>query len=172
MILRPPRSTLFPYTTLFRSRHPVEGGKGLVVTAELDEGVPDNPPASRLDGGGSAGPRPEADRPATEREPFPKAVARKRQRGEAALGKGARRGEAERVTEHAVGLRVVRRVAGLSGPLLVLEPEQRQRVGVVRLRAKRGLKLADDAGGVPRRGQGGDSAREGRDSRRRRLGSS
>src|SRR3712207_7941850 len=24
MIRRPPRSTLFPYTTLFRSRHPVE----------------------------------------------------------------------------------------------------------------------------------------------------
>src|SRR3712207_8335850 len=25
MIRRPPRSTLFPYTTLFRSRHPVAG---------------------------------------------------------------------------------------------------------------------------------------------------
>src|SRR3712207_6892715 len=25
MIRRPPKSTLFPYTTLFRSRHPVEG---------------------------------------------------------------------------------------------------------------------------------------------------
>src|SRR5260221_2195273 len=28
MIRRPPRSTLFPYTTLFRSRHQAEGGCG------------------------------------------------------------------------------------------------------------------------------------------------
>src|SRR5438034_6217266 len=28
MIPRPPRSTLFPYTTLFRSSHGVEGGGG------------------------------------------------------------------------------------------------------------------------------------------------
>src|SRR3712207_7049297 len=27
MIRRPPRSTLFPYTTLFRSGHPVAGGE-------------------------------------------------------------------------------------------------------------------------------------------------
>src|SRR3712207_8007385 len=30
MIRRPPRSTLFPYTTLFRSRHPVRGFTGSV----------------------------------------------------------------------------------------------------------------------------------------------
>src|SRR5262249_56918318 len=29
MIRRPPRSTLFPYTTLFRSRHPREDGDGV-----------------------------------------------------------------------------------------------------------------------------------------------
>src|SRR3712207_7327150 len=28
MIRRPPRSTLFPYTTLFRSRAPSDGGRG------------------------------------------------------------------------------------------------------------------------------------------------
>src|SRR2546422_6029286 len=28
MIRRPPRSTLFPYTTLFRSRHPTREGDG------------------------------------------------------------------------------------------------------------------------------------------------
>src|SRR2546429_3259188 len=30
MIRRPPRSTLFPYTTLFRSRRPGDGGSGHV----------------------------------------------------------------------------------------------------------------------------------------------
>src|SRR3712207_8865675 len=34
MIRRPPRSTLFPYTTLFRSRHPVVDGH-----AQRDRGV-------------------------------------------------------------------------------------------------------------------------------------
>src|SRR5256885_11228610 len=33
MIRRPPRSTLFPYTTLFRSRHHDVGGGGDVVDA-------------------------------------------------------------------------------------------------------------------------------------------
>src|SRR2546422_1694806 len=33
MIRRPPRSTLFPYTTLFRSRHPGEEG---LAFAEID----------------------------------------------------------------------------------------------------------------------------------------
>src|SRR3712207_7551073 len=37
MIRRPPRSTLFPYTTLFRSRAPVGEGDGL--------GRPHRPPA-------------------------------------------------------------------------------------------------------------------------------
>src|SRR3712207_6920971 len=31
MIRRPPRSTLFPYTTLFRSRGPVGGDRGVAV---------------------------------------------------------------------------------------------------------------------------------------------
>src|SRR5260221_9838341 len=30
MIRRPPRSTLFPYTTLFRSRHEMRGGYGYI----------------------------------------------------------------------------------------------------------------------------------------------
>src|SRR3712207_8145655 len=40
MIRRPPRSTLFPYTTLFRSRVPIEctvGGKGGNRTIDLVE---------------------------------------------------------------------------------------------------------------------------------------
>src|SRR2546430_6365679 len=36
MIRRPPRSTLFPYTTLFRSAHPV--GRRLVVGERLPPG--------------------------------------------------------------------------------------------------------------------------------------
>src|SRR5258707_11317211 len=45
MIRRPPRSTLFPYTTLFRSqmneRHAVvrEAGKTVAITEELDPAV-------------------------------------------------------------------------------------------------------------------------------------
>src|SRR5216683_7728697 len=31
MIRRPPRSTLFPYTTLFRSQEPVQGAGGAIV---------------------------------------------------------------------------------------------------------------------------------------------
>src|SRR2546430_8603750 len=38
MIRRPPRSTLFPYTTLFRSRHP-EGGPGRDPDAGVLPGV-------------------------------------------------------------------------------------------------------------------------------------
>src|SRR5256885_5829181 len=36
MIRRPPRSTLFPYTTLFRSRRPVSG-PGDLVGSRMDE---------------------------------------------------------------------------------------------------------------------------------------
>src|SRR2546427_8823810 len=36
MIRRPPRSTLFPYTTLFRSRH-TEGARSVLASVELGE---------------------------------------------------------------------------------------------------------------------------------------
>src|SRR2546429_4701181 len=36
MIRRPPRSTLFPYTTLFRSRHVLEDGDEFAVVAEAE----------------------------------------------------------------------------------------------------------------------------------------
>src|SRR3989475_9378424 len=41
MIRRPPRSTLFPYTTLFRSLHRVLAGWGAtpVAVADVEEGV-------------------------------------------------------------------------------------------------------------------------------------
>src|SRR3712207_7738410 len=50
MIRRPPRSTLFPYTTLFRSRGPVadlaQGEDGRAVTGQL--GAVDGQPGLRL----------------------------------------------------------------------------------------------------------------------------
>src|SRR3712207_7461512 len=36
MIRRPPRSTLFPYTTLFRSVDVVEGGPGFALELDFD----------------------------------------------------------------------------------------------------------------------------------------
>src|SRR3712207_8049824 len=61
MIRRPPRSTLFPYTTLFRSarprhRHPEDAGDG---GAGPDDGPPHPPPAGA---GGRRAPRPGLDR--------------------------------------------------------------------------------------------------------------
>src|SRR3989449_30137 len=49
MIRRPPRSTLFPYTTLFRSGHATEAAHGEYMTVEaapVDE--PDNGPHQAL----------------------------------------------------------------------------------------------------------------------------
>src|SRR3712207_6972263 len=45
MIRRPPRSTLFPYTTLFRSGHHalLEHNGHLALWAALDAAVPDEP---------------------------------------------------------------------------------------------------------------------------------
>src|SRR5438876_2985308 len=39
MIRRPPRSTLFPYTTLFRSRHPHRLARPRAVDAVEDRGI-------------------------------------------------------------------------------------------------------------------------------------
>src|SRR3712207_7163508 len=47
MIRRPPRSTLFPYTTLFRSRHRSEGRRGLLVEIALQQ-PPEQGVAARL----------------------------------------------------------------------------------------------------------------------------
>src|SRR2546430_8743256 len=40
MIRRPPRSTLFPYTTLFRSRHELPDEIGLVARQQEDGAAP------------------------------------------------------------------------------------------------------------------------------------
>src|SRR2546430_8021177 len=49
MIRRPPRSTLFPYTTLFRSPHPDRGGQrsGPDAVAEVPRGRPRGTSATR-----------------------------------------------------------------------------------------------------------------------------
>src|SRR2546426_7202708 len=41
MIRRPPRSTLFPYTTLFRSLHPRGGGRDPLLHPLSDSRVPE-----------------------------------------------------------------------------------------------------------------------------------
>src|SRR5258708_31512868 len=67
MIRRPPRSTLFPYTTLFRSRYPDDavqggsGGRGHQRLAELLRGELDR----SMDGGGL---RPDGIRRCEERQ--------------------------------------------------------------------------------------------------------
>src|SRR5260221_1348387 len=64
MIRRPPRSTLFPYTTLFRSHRPMsewcgwpvvaetagwETAQQILTDAELSDGLPLVPPTQRRD---------------------------------------------------------------------------------------------------------------------------
>src|SRR2546430_11371165 len=65
MIRRPPRSTLFPYTTLFRSRH--RGGVGLGQDRDIDGG---HGPAAEAGPDEWRGvlPRPFDPRPARERD--------------------------------------------------------------------------------------------------------
>src|SRR2546430_14192691 len=46
MIRRPPRSTLFPYTTLFRSIHAVDTGEHVLEKALVSGHVDDSDPAS------------------------------------------------------------------------------------------------------------------------------
>src|SRR2546429_5184599 len=47
MIRRPPRSTLFPYTTLFRSNASTSGSRAFFPTSRLREFSPTPPPASK-----------------------------------------------------------------------------------------------------------------------------
>src|SRR3712207_8720446 len=64
MIRRPPRSTLFPYTTLFRSREGVD-----VVAEQGDQVVvPDQPPGDQI-------PVERADTGGVDRQPVPDRVA-------------------------------------------------------------------------------------------------
>src|SRR3712207_8917226 len=67
MIRRPPRSTLFPYTTLFRSRPrhaPPGGGRG----ARASGGAAVRPPPPGRAGGSWAGTRARCDRGRSEEE--------------------------------------------------------------------------------------------------------
>src|SRR3712207_7229041 len=61
MIRRPPRSTLFPYTTLFRSRHPGRPGRrpgrDPVRQLRLRDPGPAQPAGHRLAAAVPAGPR-------------------------------------------------------------------------------------------------------------------
>src|SRR3712207_9074746 len=48
MIRRPPRSTLFPYTTLFRSRERGRAGTGAAAAVAARDAVPGRPRLRRL----------------------------------------------------------------------------------------------------------------------------
>src|SRR5688572_31771491 len=52
MIRRPPRSTLFPYTTLFRSRKSRQAGPGRLLVAKVRERIDVNDGAGRDAAGG------------------------------------------------------------------------------------------------------------------------
>ena len=105
-------------------RQLVEGRERLAVAAELDERVADGAERPRLRGRELAGASREDERLA-------EAVARERERGEAGERDGALLVQLERPPQHRLGARVVGRVAGLARALLVGEPEQRVRRGVV-----------------------------------------
>src|SRR3712207_7303538 len=65
MIRRPPRSTLFPYTTLFRSGCGTGGGRGGGAPAQGMDGEPCRPPGAPTlhpDHGASAQPQPRGRR--------------------------------------------------------------------------------------------------------------
>src|SRR3712207_8856061 len=66
---RPPRSTLFPYTTLFRSRCELDHGRGDRLGGEPVDGIhPHDPGSHGPDDTPAAGPRPEADRECGDRK--------------------------------------------------------------------------------------------------------
>src|SRR2546422_6371425 len=65
MIRRPPRSTLFPYTTLFRSRQDVQDHGLVIATPVVGEEAALGRPAVRHRGRTRLGPAPEGDRKST-----------------------------------------------------------------------------------------------------------
>src|SRR3712207_8715642 len=65
MIRRPPRSTLFPYTTLFRSLALIFAVLGTVLPWIAVMMANDGPPKKRLDAHRYAPPRPDRDRKST-----------------------------------------------------------------------------------------------------------
>ena len=76
-------------------------------------------------------------RAAAERERLAEAVARQRERAEAARRDQVARRELQRAAQRLARLRVVGRIAGLARALLVREPELVERGDVVRVRANR-----------------------------------
>jgi hypothetical protein len=92
--------------------------------------------------------RPELLRLPPERQGVGEAVARERQHAEPGDRLRAPWIELERTPERLLGARIVGRIAGLAGTLLVREAEQGESAGAVRLLAKRALERVDQADGV------------------------
>src|SRR5258708_8402351 len=86
MIRRPPRSTLFPYTTLFRSANPHHGGDDVENNGAYSEyGAPED----------FAGVKPDADRPARD---SPAELPRARAERDPVEGQGTRQFRSEEHT--------------------------------------------------------------------------
>src|SRR5258707_15539467 len=83
-------------------------------------------------------------------------MTREREGREAARGMEIVRGQPCGALEHAVRLDVVRRVAGLAGPLLVRESEQVEAAHVLRAAAQARLQLQDERLGISRGEPGGE----------------
>src|SRR3989454_5628878 len=109
MIRRPPRSTLFPYTTLFRSLQGARAEHGHVVREEADAPAERGPEEPRVPGRGE-----EVD----EREEGDDAQVADQVGVEAGLGGGAAAGAAERLLlgwERLLVLAAARPAPGLAG---------------------------------------------------------
>ena len=127
--------------------HPIERGERLRVVTELDLGVADD----AVDARGRRRDRPRAE---AERERPAKLVAGKRELPEARGRDQVARLHGERLVQDAVGLRVVRRVAGLADALQVRQTERLERLHVARAQPKLALEAGDLRLGVA----GGEAA--------------
>src|SRR5207244_3698700 len=105
-------------------------GERLLVPPKLDERVADHAVVAR-------GRRRQRTRAAAERKCFTEAVARERERAEAARCEQVVRRQDEGASQNALRLGVVARIAGLARPLLVRESEQIETVHVARFGAER-----------------------------------
>jgi hypothetical protein len=137
--------------------HPVEGRERLPVAAELERRVADHAVDARGRGRDPLRPQPE-------RERRPEAVARERELPEPRRRDQVARGGAQRQVEDAVGLAVVRRVAGLPHALEIGEAERGERLHIrgvgLQLRLQAGDLRLGVAGGEALLQLGGDGRRQ------------
>ena len=123
-------------------RHAIERRERLRVVPELDLGVADHAVHARRRRRDRACAKAERERPA-------KLVAGKRELAQPRGRDQVTRLDAERLVQDAVGLRVVRRIAGLADALQVGEAERLERLYVARPQPQLALQACDLRPGVP-----------------------